>query len=188
MVSVLGLGDNTIDIYLDEAQGFPGGNAVNVSVFCSRLGARSAYVGAVGDDNHGKQLLASLKLESVDVSCCQTLKGNNAWACVERNDGDRHFLGSDAGVCKRLELSPAIQQYISAFDVVHTSTYSGLDQHLPTIRASSQKLSYDLSDDWTESQLHDVCPYVDIIFISAIGQSERECHRLAQECLNLGAK
>lgn len=187
MASVLGLGDNTIDVYLDEALGFPGGNAVNVSVFCSRLGARSAYLGAVGHDIHGERLLASLARESVDVSRCQIVKGNNAWACVESNHGDRRFLGSDAGVCKRLELSPAIQTYISQFDAVHTSTYSGLDQRLPTLHGACKKLSYDLSDDWTDRQLHDVCPYVDILFISASDQSELECQLLAQRCLDLGA-
>jgi len=186
MASVLGLGDNTIDVYLDEALGFPGGNAVNVSVFCSRLGARSAYLGAVGDDIHGERLLASLAQESVDVSRCQTVKGNNAWACVESNNGDRRFLGSNPGVCKQLELAPDIQPYMSQFDVVHTSTYSGLDQRLPELRGACNKLSYDLSDDWDDRQLDDVCPHVDILFISASDQSELECQQLAQRCLDLG--
>ncbi len=35
---LLGLGDNTVDIYIDRRVDFPGGNAVNVAVFDKRLG------------------------------------------------------------------------------------------------------------------------------------------------------
>lgn len=185
MISVLGVGDNTIDVYLDKALGYPGGNAVNVSVFCRRLGANAAYVGAVGDDTYGERLLAGLKRETVDVSHCQAIPGANAWACVEHRDGDRRFLGSDPGVCKKLELTRAIRQFMTTFDVVHTSAYSGLDHQLPSLRKSCTRLSYDLSDDWTDETLRAVCPWVDVAFIST-QSSEAECHQLAHACLKLG--
>lgn len=188
MTRILGLGDNTIDVYLDEALGFPGGNAVNVSVFCRRLGAEAAYVGAIGTDERGACLTAALKREAVDVSRCQTVEGPNAWACVEHRDGDRHFLGSDAGVCKRLELSLSTRAFMRDFDLVHTSAYSGMDTHLDALRDVCAVLTYDLSDDWTEEQLRQVCPRVDIVFLSASDRSGEDCRALARQCLEHGAR
>jgi len=39
-VRLLGLGDNTVDTYVDQGWQYPGGNAVNVAVLARRLGAR----------------------------------------------------------------------------------------------------------------------------------------------------
>ena len=50
MVRVLGIGDNTVDIYVDQDVQFPGGNAVNVAVMMKRLGAEASYLGCIGTD------------------------------------------------------------------------------------------------------------------------------------------
>ncbi len=51
--SLLGLGDNTIDSYVDLSRQFPGGNAVNVAVLAACHGARAAYLGCIGNDDAG---------------------------------------------------------------------------------------------------------------------------------------
>lgn len=95
MTSLIAVGDNTMDVYLDRNIEYPGGNALNVAVFASRLGTRSAYLGCVGDDRYGQRLLDCLQQEDVDASRCRTLPGANGWACVDNIDGERVFLGSD---------------------------------------------------------------------------------------------
>ena len=54
MVSLIGVGDNTVDTYLQTHTRYPGGNAVNVAVLAQRLGARAAYLGSLGDHARGK--------------------------------------------------------------------------------------------------------------------------------------
>ena len=46
----------------------PGGAPANVAVAAARLGSRTAFVGAVGDDPFGHALAALLHDEGVDVS------------------------------------------------------------------------------------------------------------------------
>ena len=44
MLRVLGIGDNTVDIYLDEGMQYPGGNAVNVAVQAGRAAYRAGLM------------------------------------------------------------------------------------------------------------------------------------------------
>lgn len=52
------------DLFLEG----PGGKGANQAVAASRLGARVAFIGKVGDDARGDTLLAALMAENVDVS------------------------------------------------------------------------------------------------------------------------
>ncbi|HEY6793084.1 MAG TPA: ribokinase, partial [Kineosporiaceae bacterium] len=46
----------------------PGGKGANQAVAAARLGARTSFVGRVGEDTHGDLLLESLRTSGVDVS------------------------------------------------------------------------------------------------------------------------
>jgi ribokinase len=52
---------------------FPGGKGANQAVAAARLGARVAFVGAVGTDDLGDEALGQLEAESVDVSATARL-------------------------------------------------------------------------------------------------------------------
>jgi ribokinase len=51
----------------------PGGQGANQAVAAARLGAQVRMVGCVGDDDLGRQLLASLRIDGVDVSLVRTI-------------------------------------------------------------------------------------------------------------------
>ena len=68
MVSLIGVGDNTVDRYIDMGMMYPGGNAVNVSVFFKRMGGEASYLCWLGDDSRGRLVLDSLRAESDDVT------------------------------------------------------------------------------------------------------------------------
>ncbi len=53
MLSLLGLGDYTIDIYVDRGVQYPGGNSLNFAVYAKRLGVDARYMGCIGDDAYG---------------------------------------------------------------------------------------------------------------------------------------
>lgn len=186
MASLIAVGDNTMDVYLDRNIEYPGGNALNVAVFASRLGTRSAYLGCVGDDRYGRHLLDCLQKEDVDVSRCRTLPGANGWACVDSINGERVFLGSVPGVCRQLRLNAEDLAYITKFPLAHSSLYSGLENHLAQIRYASGCLSFDFSDNWIEFDWPTLIKHVDIAFFSAANLSSQEAYELAHSMRALG--
>lgn len=53
----------------------PGGSGTNVIVQCARLGAQCGYIGCVGDDSVGKEVLASLEAEKVEKDAMVVREG-----------------------------------------------------------------------------------------------------------------
>lgn len=80
MVRVLGIGDNTVDIYVDQGVQFPGGNAVNIAVLTRRIGADAAYLGCIGNDFLGDMIHDALVAEGIDISHSRRIDGPNSWA------------------------------------------------------------------------------------------------------------
>lgn len=183
MTRILGLGDNTIDTYVDAGIQFPGGNAVNVAAMTARLGADAAYLGCVGDDEGGRLISSSLVTEGVDISRVRIRAGGNARAFVGHVHGDRQFIGSRPGVRADYRWEPADFAYIATFDHVHTSIYSDLGNALPQIAANAASLSLDVSDRWDHAYLHQVLPFVRFLFLSAAEMSESDARNLARLCL-----
>ncbi|MBN9146116.1 MULTISPECIES: PfkB family carbohydrate kinase [unclassified Novosphingobium] len=186
MTRILGLGDNTIDTYVDAGVQYPGGNAVNVAAMAAKLGAFTAYLGCVGDDDGGKLLCAALAAEGVDISRVRTRTGANARAFIGHVDGDRQFISSIPGVRADYRWEDADFTYMGGFDHVHTSIYSELEDVLPRLAASTPSLSLDGSNRWTVEYLQRVLPHVRFAFLSASELTEREALGLATQCLAFG--
>jgi fructokinase len=72
----------------------PGGAAANVAVGLSRLGAKSAFMGKVGEDAFGRYLAGVIEGEGVDVSAMRfETRARTALAFVTlMADGERDFL------------------------------------------------------------------------------------------------
>lgn len=186
---LLGLGDNTVDLYEHEGVMYPGGNAVNVAARAARLGMRASYLGCVGDDAHGHLVLSALSEEGVDVSRCQIYRGvETGIARVGLVDGDRTFLGATPGARAHLRLKEADWSYVRSHDIVHTSIYSYVDEAAPHLRASVGTLSWDFSNRWDLEYLDRITPHVDWAFLSSPGSPESEVARLAQRCIGNGAR
>jgi ribokinase len=60
-------GETVVGKFLLEA---PGGKGANQAIAARRLGARVAFVGRVGADERGRQILAALEDEEIDTSRC----------------------------------------------------------------------------------------------------------------------
>jgi ribokinase len=57
---------------------FAGGKGANQAVAAARSGALVTFCGAVGDDDFGRQRLADLKLDEIDVSCVEVVEGTSS--------------------------------------------------------------------------------------------------------------
>lgn len=78
-----------------------GGPAATAAVTAARLGARTAFVGMVGDDDFGDFTLRELSRERVDVSGVMRVAGARsqfAFILVERDSGRRTIIWTRSGL------------------------------------------------------------------------------------------
>lgn len=167
MVSIIGVGDNTVDCYLHLGKMFPGGNAVNVPVLAQRYGASSSYLGWIANDTRGDLLQQSLCKENIDISLCRIIEGENAYCEINQIDGNRVFGNYSEGVCDQITLIEADYAFISEHNLAHTSLYSFIEPYLPELNARSQKISFDFTSEWDQDYIQKNAPFVDIAFLSS---------------------
>ena len=75
-----------------------GGSAANVAVGIARLGHSSGFVGIVGNDSYGKELVDELKRERVETTHVSAEKGSSGilFAAVTGDGQRRMFASNDA--------------------------------------------------------------------------------------------
>ncbi|MGL5733416.1 MAG: PfkB family carbohydrate kinase, partial [Beijerinckiaceae bacterium] len=188
-VRLLGLGDNTVDTYIDRGEQYPGGNAVNVAVLAQQRGAQAAYCGCLGNDEAADIVRAALDAEGIDVSHCRHCDAPNARAYITHQNGDRRFIRSEAG-CRAAwgDFSSADESYINGFDCVHSSIFSGLDQARAQLRGAIQCWSFDFSEKWNRENLTAWLPSLDYVFLSHPQGTDQETTDLARHCASFGAQ
>ncbi|PZP42886.1 MAG: fructoselysine kinase [Azospirillum brasilense] len=188
MPRILGIGDNTVDVYVDDGMQYPGGNAVNVAVQARRAGAEASYLGCLGRDALGELLHGALVAEGIDISMVRWRDGPNARSPIAHRDGDRIFLGGKPGVRGQYELSEADDAFVAAHDLAHTSVHSDLDVELPRLKRHAKLLSYDYSERWTRPGKADTFRHVDIAFLSSPRAGQVECEDIMRNCAGSGPK
>ncbi|MDF1514253.1 MAG: PfkB family carbohydrate kinase [Anaerolineae bacterium] len=189
MCRLIGVGDNTVDTYINSRMQYPGGNAVNVAVLAKRLGHDAAYIGWLGDDERGDLVLSSLESEGIDTTHCRIIKGGKTgFSTVEIIDGDRVFGEADDGVCHLLNLEKKDFNFISTFDVVHTSVFSHVEPQLADLSQASKLLSFDLSQNYEQNYLETVLPYVDVAFLSVSDVPKNEQEPLMRHMHTMGPR
>ncbi|WP_334073412.1 fructoselysine 6-kinase [Paenibacillus sp. A14] len=182
-MKVLGIGDNVVDKYVHLGVMYPGGNALNFSVFAKKLGVDAAFVGVFGDDREARHVERTLKELEIDISLCRHHHGENGCARVTLENGDRIFLGSNEGGVTRmnpLRLSEEDKDYIRGFAVMHTGLYSHTGHLLLELQSLGVPISFDFSDDFDEAQVEQHIPHVDFAFFSCSHLSEEETIRYIQ--------
>ena len=180
-VTLLTVGDNVVDRYLDLGVLYPGGNAVNVAVHSRRCGAGTAYIGAVGTDLAGRTVLDALVAEGVDTSLLRVVEGPNAYADVRVVDGNRVFEHADVGV-SRLRLTPSDFAAVAAATLVHTGECSMVEEQLADLSAAAPRLSFDFSER-PDEYVDEYAPLVDIAIRSlpsaTVDDAVREARRIS---------
>lgn len=175
---VIGIGDNVCDKYEHQKTMYPGGQALNFSIYARMLGVESAYIGVFGTDEVAQHVMAALDKYQVDRSRCRQYEGENGCARVTLVDGDRVFLGSNKGGVLRdhpIELGDVDLNYIKQFALCHTSNNSYMDSQLPRLKQAGISVSYDFSGQWVDAErVERVAPCIDYAFLSCGGAATQE--------------
>lgn len=175
-VSVVGFGDNVVDIYAHSNKQYPGGNCVNFAVYAKMFGAkRSAYMGYFGTDVNADHVIEALHNEKIETVKCKKISGENGYSRCKLENGDRVFLDyNEGGVRSRhiYELDEFDIEYLKQFDLVHCGNYCYMESQLPKIKEANIPLSFDFSDDSTEEYYMQIAPLVTYAFCSYDGTDE----------------
>ena len=199
-VSVVGFGDNVVDIYTHMNRQYPGGNCVNLAVYAKMFGAkRCAYMGYFGTDANADHVIDTLRAEGIELVKCKKIPGENGYSRCRLEEGDRVFLDyNEGGVRSRniYDLDEFDLEYLAQFDLVHSGNYCYMESQLPKIKATGLPLSFDFSDDSDDAYYKKIAPLVTYAFCSFSGDDEETKEHLMKiaelgpelVCASRGAK
>ena len=166
-MKVFAIGDNVVDVYVDQRKMYLGGNALNFATMAtSFVDIDASYIGNFGDDylvSYVKQTLAQVSVHFTD---CQSLQGSSGFALIRLNAGDRQFLGSNRGGVLRqgIQLNSSALKKVNTSDLVHFNLNGNADEHLSKI--NGPKVIYDYSDYSSWEQIKKTIQYVDLACFS----------------------
>src|SRR5438105_2407658 len=97
-----------------------GGKGANQAVMAARLGARVAFIGAVGDDAYGRQTLENFQAEGIDTTALATVPGSSGLASiwVERDGTNRIVVFAGANGLVDPEAARRAVEGLDGVDVV----------------------------------------------------------------------
>lgn len=183
-MKVIGIGDNVCDKYLHLNMMFPGGQAMNFAVYATMLGASAAYMGVFGKDEVAEHIISTLDELGVEHTRCRQYEGENGYAMVDLEDGDRVFLGSNKGGIVNehpLQVSKEDFEYLKQFEIIHTSNNGHFTEQLKDIYPLGIPISFDFSGKWTDKKLVDaVAPYATFAFLSCGDVTEAEAESICK--------
>ncbi len=186
---VLGLGDNVADYYKHINRIYPGGCAYNFSAYAAMQEADSAYMGILGDDFAGRHLMHVAQKMGIHTERCRVFHGETPLPAVTIVEGERIFVGANEhGVWERpLILNPRDLDYISSFDLIHTSLYSSMEQNLEILSELGVPISMDFGTTYSEPFFAYICPHITYAVMSCAAISMEQMKMQMKRTIEYGA-
>lgn len=100
----------------------PGGGAANFAIACSRLGLKSGFIGCVGNDEFGEELLADLKREGVDTARIEVIDAPTGLVFALSTPKGDHFLLAHRGANSFIKPEDIDEGYIGGAKLLHASS------------------------------------------------------------------
>ena len=186
---VVGLGDNVVDYYQNQNVKYPGGNAVNFSVFAPKQLVDSYYVGSLAKDDDGELILNSLKDENVNTSFCNRINAKTEKTFVNIVDGDRQFIDSIRGARQLPSLDePDLMKILDSALVVYSACHANSETAIAKLHQRGILIAYDFSEMakyHTTEYLNQVAKNVDIAQFSLSEAKADDMERILTQCMRL---
>jgi hypothetical protein len=176
------MGDNCLDRYLPPLdREFVGGNALNVAVGLRDHGHDVAYAGAVGSDRAGEAVLAAARGRGIDTAHVHAGPGATGVTTIRLTaDGDRVFESEVLGESGTYRPDPATLADLASRAWVHGAGLAGGVEGFTGLRRGGARLSYDFSHASSPERMAQLCPHLEVAFLSAPGAEADEAAGLAQ--------
>jgi fructoselysine 6-kinase len=186
-VTVASVGDNCVDRYLGPgAVSLAGGNALNVAVGLAAGGLDSHYLGAVGDDDDGRLILAEARAAGVDVSRVRRLELPTGVTLVQlAADGERAFVEERYGASAAYRADNGDVEFLRGCGWVHCANLA--DPAELVERLDGVGVSYDFALDHDTPLLHRMAPRLGIAFFSGADLDSAQAGDVARGAVDAGA-
>ena len=183
-----------------DSMSLPGGSAANTIYGLARLGARTGFVGAVGTDGEGKELIRDLKAAGVDTSQIRSKQGMRTGSTICFSDKlGRRALYVSPGANNLLASEDVSLAYLNQARLVHLSSFaddSQLDLQVGLVKKMGTSVKVSLAPGmlYASKGLEALAPLLDRTHIVFVNRDEierltsRDFEAGAQECLNLGCQ
>jgi len=184
MTNAVCVGDNCIDYYLPPVdQKFVGGNAVNVAIYLQKAGVPTAYVGSVGDDSDGREIIDQLQQQCLNLTHTRQLAGMTAQTHIRIGaKGDREFVFEHLGPENGLDLDQATIDFILQHNLIHCTFLGGTESYLPIFKRSYEGLlSFDYGERYTSDFVDRTIEYLDLAFLSIHESAACSAYELASQ-------
>ena len=188
MIRIACVGDNCVDYYDNTNEAFFGGNPVNVAVYVCRLGGKSSYLGAVGDDSYGEMMCLALQDKGVDTSHVKVLSGATALTHVCRIDGERVFGDYEEGVMAEFSLCEEDIAFMCQHDMVVSGRWGHAEGELHKVHRQGIPVAFDCAENPLDGSSLVALPFTDIAFFADDTSDEAALQGKIKQVAALGPK
>ncbi|MFQ5884110.1 MAG: carbohydrate kinase family protein [Thermoplasmata archaeon] len=114
------------EVNVIDEMGSPGGSAANTIYGLAKLGINSAFIGAVGNDSEGEEILDDFKEVGVDTSRIEVIGGVRTGVVIGFVDdlGERALYVSP-GANNEIGVKSVDMDFLESSKIVHTSSFVG---------------------------------------------------------------
>jgi len=184
------IGESCVDRYLPPiGLDTPGGNALNVAAGLAAAGLPTAHVGAVGDDDEGRFVLARAAKRGIDTRHVAVLPGRTGLTTITVTpEGDRVFESEELGVSATFRPSDEAVEFLKTRSWVHATGPADIVEGLTAVAAAGVPVSYDVYHPPRTERLHELAPLLAVAFLSAPGGSAADAAELARGAVARGAR
>lgn len=184
---VAAIGDNCIDVYPKLDKAYPTGNAVDFAVNMLKLGVPTAMVGITGNDASGRWMLEVLAREGLDTSHFRAGDGPTAIAYLDMDGSECLHVRYVEGVLKGVRYGEDQIAYAASHDLVHSTPWGHVDDHLASLKSEGALLSFDYSNKLSGPDVDHSLGFVDYAFFSMSGRAG-EAPSVIRSAVSAGAR
>lgn len=172
MINITAMTTMCADVFDGSGKILPGGEALNfAAAACKFPYIKVGLLGAIGDDDCGREILRSVEKKPVDTSSVHVIKGgrtasNRIYLTAE---GDRYFKEDswDNGVYGTFQMSEEDRQRVCSSDIVFINCHSPNFGDVISLKENSYfKLAVDFDVRRDLEEMEKLLPNIDYFLIS----------------------
>ncbi len=177
-----------------------GGSAANTIFGLAKLGIKTGFIGAVGDDNEGRILLHDFQRVSVDTSGIKVKKKAQTGSALCLSDGQgQRSLYVSPGANGLLRWQDVDLEYLNRAQIVHLSSFAqdaqfDVQRQVLSAISTTVKISFAPGALYTEKGWQVLAPLIARTYALFLNQDEmqkltgKEVGKGAQRCLDEGCR